>query len=84
MLAYVGTFYDLGWVLDSAQERSLLALRADAFDNDSTTRAIVFAQQYRFRGDSSRMRAYADSAQAGFARQLKDVPGDRQRQSCTR
>jgi TolB-like protein/tetratricopeptide (TPR) repeat protein/predicted Ser/Thr protein kinase len=79
-LAYVGTFYDLGWVLDSAQERSLLALRADQFDNDSTTRAIVFAQQYRFRGDSSRMRAYADSAQAGFARQLKDVPGDRQRQ----
>ncbi|HMA03965.1 MAG TPA: protein kinase [Gemmatimonadaceae bacterium] len=80
LLAYIGTFYDLGWVLDSAQERSLLSLGDDAFDNDSTTRAIVFAQQYRFRGDSSRMRAYADTAQAGFARQLKDVPGDRQRQ----
>ena len=80
MLAYLGTYYDLGWVLDSAQERSLLALGADAFDADRTTRAIVFAQQYRFRGDSSRMRAYADTAQAGFARQLKQLPGDRQRQ----
>jgi hypothetical protein len=80
MLTYLGTYYDLGWVLDSAQERSLLALGDDAFDGDTTSRASVFAQQYRFRGDSSRMRAYADSAQAGFARQLKQVPGDRQRQ----
>jgi eukaryotic-like serine/threonine-protein kinase len=80
MLTYLGTYYDLGWVLDSAQERSLLALADGAFDGDRTTRACVFAQQYRFRGDSSRMRAYADSAQAGFARQLKQIPGDRQRQ----
>jgi eukaryotic-like serine/threonine-protein kinase len=40
----------------------------------------VFAQQYRFRGDSLRMRAYADTARVGFARQLEQLPGDRQRQ----
>jgi eukaryotic-like serine/threonine-protein kinase len=80
LIVFLAIFDDLGWVLDSAQERLLLSLGSDAFDNDSTTRAIVFAQQYRFRGDSSRMRAYADTARIGFARQLKEVPGDRQRQ----
>jgi tetratricopeptide (TPR) repeat protein len=80
LVAYLGTYEDLGWVLDRAQERLLLSLGDDAFDNDPVARAIVFAQQYRYRGDSSRMRAYADTARVGFARQLEQVPSDHQRQ----
>ena len=79
IVAYVANFLDLGWALDSAQERVLLSLGLDAFDNDPPTRAIVFAQQYRFLGDSARMRAYADTAVAGFQKQLKIVPQDAQR-----
>ena len=62
MVAYLGTYEDLGWVLDSAQERLLLSLGADAFDNDRASRALVFAEQYHYRGDSLHMRAYADTA----------------------
>jgi TolB-like protein len=80
LVAYLGTYEDLGWALDSTLEHQLLGLQSDAFDGDPTTRAMVFAQQYRYRGDSVRMRAYADTARAGFARQLKDLPNDRQRQ----
>ncbi|MDB4910699.1 MAG: protein kinase [Gemmatimonadetes bacterium] len=79
LVAYNATYQDLGWALDSAQERLLLSLGLDAFDNDPPTRSIVLAQQYRYRGDSVRMRAYADSARAGFQEQLKSLPGDGQR-----
>jgi TolB-like protein len=81
LVTYLGNFEDLGWVLDSAQERLLLSLGADAFDNDSANRALVFAQQYRYRGDTLRMRAYADTAAVGLARQLKQLPTDHQRQA---
>jgi serine/threonine-protein kinase len=79
IVAYDAAFLDLGWILDSAQERILLRLGSDAFNDDPPTRAIVFAQQYRFRGDSVRMRAYADTAVAGLQEQLKSIPGDAQR-----
>jgi eukaryotic-like serine/threonine-protein kinase len=59
--AYVGNYWDLGWVLDTAMEAKLLSLRPDAFDNDTATWAIILAQQYRFRGDRARMLAYADT-----------------------
>ena len=80
MVAYLANYNDLGWVLDSAQERLLLTLDDDALQGDTATRAIVFAEQYYYRGDSVHMRLYADTARAGFARQLKNLPGDRQRQ----
>jgi len=60
--ADIGLYWDLGWVLDSAAEARLLALRPAAFDNDTASWAIVLAQQYRFRGDSARARAYADTS----------------------
>jgi hypothetical protein len=78
LVAYLATYEDLGWVLDSAQERMLFTLGADAFDDDRGTRALVFAQQYFYRGDSLHMRAYADTARVDFARQLKQLPDSRQ------
>jgi TolB-like protein/Tfp pilus assembly protein PilF len=76
LLAYIGTYFDLGWALDSAQERQLLTLGTIAFDNDEATRAVVFAQQYRYRGDSARMRAYADTARVAFEANLRKAPND--------
>jgi TolB-like protein len=78
LLAYLSTYWDLGWVLDSAQERQLLSLGAVAFDNDEGTRAVVFAEQYWYRGDSARMRAYADTARVVFEGNLRKAPDDSQ------
>jgi TolB-like protein/tRNA A-37 threonylcarbamoyl transferase component Bud32 len=74
LAAYFGEYWDLGWALDSGQEARLLTLRPDAFDNDSATWAIVLAQQYRYRGDRARMRAYADTAWAAGTRHLGGAP----------
>jgi tetratricopeptide (TPR) repeat protein len=79
LVSYLGEYWDLGWVLDSAQEATLLALRPDAFDGDSASWAIVLAQQYRLRGDSARARAYADTALPIFTAQEKEAPKDDQR-----
>jgi TolB-like protein/tetratricopeptide (TPR) repeat protein len=78
LAAYVAEYNDLGWTLDSGQERALLALGPAAFDNDRANWAIVFTQQYFFRGDAARTRAYADSARAGFEANLKGAPADAQ------
>jgi eukaryotic-like serine/threonine-protein kinase len=76
LVAYMASFWDLGWVLDNGQERLLLTLRPDAFDGDRGTWAIVIAQQYSFRGDTLRMRAFADSAQAELRKELAINPDD--------
>ena len=77
--AYLATYYDLGWVLDSAQERVLLTLRPDAFDDSRGTWGIVYAQQYALRGDVVRAQIYADSARIGIEADLKGAPQDPQR-----
>jgi serine/threonine-protein kinase len=77
--AYLSTYYDLGWVLDSAQERLLLGLRPDAFDGSRGTWGIVLAQQYALRGDMVHARIFADSARIGFEDELKTTPNDAQR-----
>jgi TolB-like protein/tRNA A-37 threonylcarbamoyl transferase component Bud32 len=78
IVAFLAEYNDLGWVLDSAYERVLLGLGPGAFDNDRANWAIVRAQQYSFRGDAARTRAYADTARLGFEANLKAVPNDAQ------
>jgi serine/threonine-protein kinase len=72
--AYVGNYWDLGWVLDTALVAKLLSLRPDAFDDDSATWAMILAEQYRFRGDRRRMLAYADTSVAIAARRTAGHP----------
>ncbi len=79
LLAYVANFQDLYWVLDDARQQQALTLPPSAFDNDRATWAIVRAEIYRLRGDSSMMRVYADSARAAAEAGLAAVPGDGQR-----
>jgi eukaryotic-like serine/threonine-protein kinase len=78
-VAYMGNYYDLGWTLDSAQERLLFSLGADAFDEDSAAWGIVRAQQYHLHGDEPNTRAAARIALASFDAQLKLNPMDAQR-----
>jgi serine/threonine-protein kinase len=76
LVAYVAEYWDLGWVLDSAQERTLLSLTPASFDNSREDWATVLAEQYALRGDRVRSRAYADSARIAYEPLLKATPTD--------
>jgi serine/threonine-protein kinase len=79
LIAFAGEYFDLGWVLDSAQQSTLLAMRPEMFDGDTATWAIVLAEQYDYRGDAARSRAYADTALRYFTIQERLTPLDDQR-----
>ncbi|MEO8226682.1 MAG: protein kinase [Gemmatimonadota bacterium] len=77
VVAFVATWDDLYWTLDDEQQQLLLRLRPKAI-GDRANWAIVLAETYRLRGDSVRMRIYADSASAEFSDALRDTPNDPQ------
>ena len=78
MVSRVATYYDLGWMLDSAQDRILFNLGPDAFDGDSTQWTIVRAEQYAWRGDRESARKAATVAVEGYQKQIKANPRDDQ------
>ena len=78
LVAYIGNYWDLFWVLDDAQQRLLLSLTPSEFDNDRGAWGIVMAQTWWLRGDQAKARAYADSARVTFAAHLKANPTDGQ------
>jgi tetratricopeptide (TPR) repeat protein len=78
LAVYFATYNDLYWALDSAQQALVVAAGPDDFDGDVGSWGLALAQIYTAWGDQRRARAYADSAQAGFADQLEGAPGDAQ------
>jgi serine/threonine protein kinase/tetratricopeptide (TPR) repeat protein len=76
--AYLATYYDLDWALDSAGQRALEGLTAAAFDGNGAEWGLARAQSYWHRGDLPRARAYADSARVAYEAQLKETPEDDQ------
>src|SRR5688572_25881532 len=78
LVAFVGTFSDLFWVLDDAHQKLLLSLSPSAFGDSRQDWAIVMAQTHWVRGDTMRARAYADSARVAFNAHLQDLPDDPQ------
>jgi serine/threonine-protein kinase len=79
LAAFMAVYWDLGWVLDDAAQRLVLSLGPEAFDDDRGSLGIVRAQLYAWRGDAAASRAWGDSAQREFGRQLRDAPKDAQR-----
>jgi serine/threonine-protein kinase len=79
LLAFLGNFADLYWVLDDAQQQQLLALPPSAWDDDRATQAIVLAQTHQLRGNLALARIYADSARRAIEDQLRAAPDDPQR-----
>ncbi len=75
-VAYVANYYDLGWVLDSAQNKLLLSLDVDAYDGDSAAMGIVRAAQYHLHGDEANTRIAAEMAARVSAKQLEQNPSD--------
>ena len=78
LVAYLGIYWDLAWVLDKEQRRLLVRLMPNAFDDNRANWGVVLAQAYALEGDNTRTRAYADSARLGFEEQLRATPDDAQ------
>jgi tetratricopeptide (TPR) repeat protein len=78
LVAYVSTYWDLFWMLEPEQQGLLLRLTPTAFDDDHATWAIVLAQAYHLRGDTTRTRVYADSALPAFESRVRAGPNDPQ------
>jgi serine/threonine-protein kinase len=78
LIAYFGTYWDLYWVLDDAQQQQLLTLTPTAFDDDRATWALVRAQLWHHRGNPAQARVYADTARQGFEEQLRASPENAQ------
>ncbi|MBK5186694.1 MAG: protein kinase [Gemmatimonadaceae bacterium] len=81
LVAYLANYWDLFWVLDEPQQQLLLRLSPAAFDDDRGTWGIVLTETYQLRGDSLRMRAYADSARIALEETLSSAPQDAQRRA---
>jgi tetratricopeptide (TPR) repeat protein len=79
LVAFFGSYEDLVWVLDSAQQELLLTLSPSAFDDDRGVWGIVRAQTHHLRGEGSKARVFADSARLAFEEQLRGAPDDAQR-----
>jgi tetratricopeptide (TPR) repeat protein len=78
LVAQLASYWDLYWVLDEEQQRLLLRLDPGPFDDNRGAWGLAQAEICALRGDSARMRAYADSARLGFEDQLEATPGDAQ------
>jgi eukaryotic-like serine/threonine-protein kinase len=77
--AYVANYWDLYWVLDSADRALVLTLQPSAYDGDRGTWANIRAQVYWMTGDTVAARRWADTAKTEFESQLRAAPNDYQR-----
>jgi len=79
LVSHFAQFYDLMWILDDPQLRLLFSLKANAFDDDEPTWALVMAQTHWLRRDQVNTRKFGESASDGFRQQLRQTPNDAQR-----
>jgi tetratricopeptide (TPR) repeat protein len=75
---YFARFEELGWLLDDRQQREVLALGPDAFDDDRAPWAAVLSQLHAMRGRPDLARAYADSARMAYEQHIAAAPDDSQ------
>ena len=76
---YFAIYQDLYWMLEDEDQQLVMRLGPSMFDDDRPTWATVQMQLSTHRGDHARARAFADTAQAEFAEQIKVTPNDPQR-----
>jgi tetratricopeptide (TPR) repeat protein len=78
LAAFLARYWDLGWVLDESQQRLLLSLRPDAFDDNRSSWALHLAEIHALRGDRMEAREFADSAHRALEVQIRMAPDDPQ------
>ena len=67
-------YYDLAWLLDSAEQRYLTHLSPAAFDNERAAWGSALAVLSARRGDRGTARAYADSARIALDLEIRATP----------
>ena len=75
--AAMAALWAISWLLTEQQQRTYLRLPPDPFGGNRAWQANAFAVLLRIRGDSSRMRAYADTgfqATEGWTRDSSQFP----------
>jgi serine/threonine-protein kinase len=78
IVAEMGVYWDLYWVLDEPDQALLLRLTPAAFGDDTLAWGLALAGTHSLRGDAARARAYADSARRAVEARLKDLPENAQ------
>jgi len=76
LVAFLATYWDLGWILTEEQKEILLRLTPAAFDGDRGNWALSLAQVLWWRGDAAQARKYAEEARKAFEDQLRAAPDD--------
>jgi len=79
LVATMGAYWDLYWVLDDAQQALLLGLSPSVYDSDRAAWGIVQTQVHWLRGDTAHARATAEETVRALDRQLEATPTDPQR-----
>jgi TolB-like protein/Tfp pilus assembly protein PilF/predicted Ser/Thr protein kinase len=73
-LAHLAMFGDNYWLLDSAQQDTVMRLGVDFYDGDEGSRALVSAQILHARGDTAAARRDAARAARDFERNAAENP----------
>jgi TolB-like protein/Flp pilus assembly protein TadD len=76
LVAYLANYFDLVWILDEEQRELLLRLAPDAFDDNRSAWSLCLLQGYALKGDSAKVRAYAEEARKAIEAQLRETPND--------
>ena len=76
LLAHVSSYFGLFWILDDEQQRILLQLPPQSFDDGRSAWGLALAQTHALRGNGDAAQAYADSARIALERQIAANPED--------
>ena len=74
--SFLAITWDLFWALSDEQQRLLFRLQPSDFDDDRVSWALALAGTASIRGESSRAKAYGDSARIELDARLKEIPDD--------
>ena len=76
LIAHVGWYFNLFWMLDEEQQQLLLRLTPQAFDGSLAAWGVTLAETHALRGDTAAARIYADSARIALEPQVAADPDD--------
>jgi TolB-like protein/Tfp pilus assembly protein PilF len=74
LVAFLGTYQDLHWVLDEPRRQLLLRLTPAAFGDDKGNWGLVMAQAHALYGDKEKVKEYAEEARRVYAHQIVENP----------
>jgi TolB-like protein/Flp pilus assembly protein TadD len=78
LVAYIGTYWGLYWLLDEEQQDLLLRLSPAAFGGNRAYWGLILASTARYQGDTAQTLHFAHEADRAFAPMIAAAPQDAQ------